>query len=55
MEIFSSDDLRPYRDAIITKKLASMAFYRFGLDWEGFVNEVEINFSEAVKSIAGHK
>ncbi|MFV0436083.1 MAG: NAD-glutamate dehydrogenase domain-containing protein [Desulfopila sp.] len=33
--------LKPYRDAILTKKLASMAFYRFGGDWEAYLSEVK--------------
>ena len=33
--------LRAYRNAIITKKLASMAFYNFGLDWDAFIASFE--------------
>ena len=34
-------ELSVYRDAIITKKLASMAFYRYGLQWQSYLEEVE--------------
>ncbi|NLZ18205.1 MAG: NADP-specific glutamate dehydrogenase GdhA [Desulfobulbaceae bacterium] len=33
--------LAAYRDAIITKKIASMAFYRYGLEWDDFLQEAE--------------
>ncbi len=52
MDLLNSDALQAYRNAIITKKLSSMAFYRFGLSWEAFVAEIKTNFSEGVKSIA---
>ncbi len=41
MSILNSEQMQPYRDAILGKKLASMAFYAFGENWEGFVGEVE--------------
>lgn len=47
----NSSDLQAYRNAILTKKLASMAFYRFALEWEPFLEKVEKNFTSAVKSI----
>jgi len=36
-DILGSPELQPYRNTIVTKKLASMAFYRFGADWQGFL------------------
>ena len=51
MEKFNVPELQPYRDAIITKKLSSMAFYRYGLDWEAFLQRVETGFAEAVKAV----
>lgn len=44
MAIFDSPELQPYRNAIVTKKLASMAFYRFGQTWEKYLKELEKNF-----------
>ena len=40
MAILNAEQLQPYRNAIITKKLASMAFYRFGEQWEEYLKEV---------------
>ncbi len=34
MALLNEEKLQPYRDAIITKKMASMAFYRFGETWQ---------------------
>ncbi|MCP4118689.1 MAG: NADP-specific glutamate dehydrogenase GdhA [Desulfobacteraceae bacterium] len=51
MAIFNSDDMQVYRDAIITKKLASMAFYRFGLEWDRFLDSVKTDFSAALNTI----
>ena len=48
----NSGELQPYRDAIVTKKLSSMAFYRFGSDWNVFLGKVEANFTDGIKTIA---
>jgi glutamate dehydrogenase len=40
MAILNGKQLQPYRNAIISKKLASMAFYRFGERWEEYLEEV---------------
>jgi glutamate dehydrogenase len=48
MGILNSEEIRAYRNAIITKKLASMAFYKFGLDWDGFIEKAEKDFASAV-------
>ena len=34
-------DLRSYRDAIVTKKLAAMALYQHAADWDDFVQRLE--------------
>jgi glutamate dehydrogenase len=47
----NSSELQPYRNAIITKKLSSMAFYRFGADWNAFLQRVDANFTEGIKTI----
>jgi len=54
MALLNSDPMQEYRDAIITKKLASMAFYRFGLEWDSFLDRVQVDFSAAVNSLLDH-
>ncbi len=44
MAIFSTPELQAYRVSIVTKKLASMAFYRFGQNWESYLKELRKNF-----------
>lgn len=44
MALFGSPELQPYRDAIVTKKLASMAFYRFGQNWGKYLKELKKDF-----------
>ena len=51
MNTLNSEALQPYRDAIITKKLSAMAFYRFGGDWNTFLKKVEANFTDGIKTI----
>jgi hypothetical protein len=38
--------------APVTKKQSSMAFYRFGADWNAFFAKVEANFADGIRSIA---
>ena len=45
MEILNGPELLAYRNAIVSKKLASLAFYRFGQNWEKFAKELEKDFS----------
>lgn len=42
--ILNSTELQTYRDAIVSKKIASMAFYRFGQEWENYLSRVEQDF-----------
>ena len=44
MAIFNSPELQAYRDAIVAKKLASMAFYRFGNNWENYLKKLNNDF-----------
>ncbi len=46
-----SSDTQAYRNAILTKKLAAMAFYKYATDWDTFQKKVEKDFDGAVKSI----
>jgi glutamate dehydrogenase len=47
----NSPELLTYRDAILTKKLASMAFYAHGDSWEEFLAEMEDDFTMAIDKI----
>ncbi len=47
----NNPDLQPYRNAILTKKLAAMAFYHFALDWDSFLAKVQEDPGAAVQSI----
>jgi glutamate dehydrogenase len=51
MEILASAELVAYRDAIITKKLASLALYGFGDKWESFLADVEKDMVSALKKV----
>jgi len=51
MAILNTEQLQPYRNAIITKKLASMAFYRFGGQWEQYLQEIETEMLPALQKI----
>ena len=46
-----TQELTAYRDAILTKKLASMAFYAFGDRWTEFLAGIEADFAAAVGRI----
>ncbi|MBF0232192.1 MAG: NAD-glutamate dehydrogenase [Desulfamplus sp.] len=51
MKTLNSEELMAYRNAIITKKLSSMAFYKYGLEWETFMKKVNKDFAGAVAKI----
>jgi glutamate dehydrogenase len=51
-DILNTDAMQEYRDAIITKKLAAMAFYRFGLEWKNFMAKLEKDFTGTVADLA---
>ena len=40
-KILDTELLKPYRDSIITKKLASTAYYRFGTEWHEFLADLD--------------
>lgn len=44
MNILNSDELKIYRDAIVGKKIASMAYYRFGLEWQSYREMLDTDF-----------
>lgn len=51
METLDAEDLVVYRNAIITKRLSSMAFYKFGFSWETFLGKIDTDFSSAIADI----
>ncbi len=51
MAIFATVQLQPYRNAIVTKKLASMAFYRFGEQWSDYLAELETDLLPGLRKI----
>jgi glutamate dehydrogenase len=51
MRTLNQPDLRPYRNAILTKKLSSMAFYLFGDEWDAFLQQVNAGFIDGVRTI----
>jgi glutamate dehydrogenase len=51
-DTLNTDAMQEYRDAIITKKLASTAFYRFGLEWEEFGTALKKDFTDTVVDLA---
>ena len=44
IKTLNSKELQAYRNAIITKKLASMAFYLNGITWKKFLQELKKDF-----------
>jgi len=49
--IMNAEKLRAYRNAIITKKLASTAFYRHGSEWDNYVASTRNAFVPAMKAL----
>jgi len=50
--IFSEPGLAAYRDAILTKKLASMALYRHAADWPQFLKRLEGGLLDVMAEVA---
>ncbi len=44
-------ELQTYRNTILTKKTASMAYYKFGTEWDKFVTKFDRNMVTALKSV----
>lgn len=51
LDILNSEKLKAYRNAIITKKLAAIAFYKNGLDWEAYMDAAAADFSGTVRAL----
>lgn len=48
LRVFSLEELQTYRNTILTKKIASVAYYRFGIDWQEYLKEVNDSFPGAL-------
>lgn len=53
IKTLNSEQLQPYRDAIISKKLAAMAFYKYGLEWNNLLKLIEKDLKIALNKIVG--
>ena len=51
LKILNSEKLRAYRNAIITKKLAAIAFYKNGLTWEAYMDGAAADFFGTAKAL----
>lgn len=51
VEILASDELISYRNAIITKKLASLSFYKFAVEWDSFLEDIEKGMLTALAKV----
>ena len=51
LQTLNSDELQPYRNAIITKKLASTAYYKYYFEWNNFLNTLDNSFTNEINKI----
>ncbi|MBU0971766.1 MAG: NAD-glutamate dehydrogenase [Proteobacteria bacterium] len=51
LRILNSEKLSAYRNAIITKKLSAVAFYRNGLEWDAYVAAAKSDFLGTVNGL----
>ncbi len=51
LRIMNAEKLIAYRNAIITKKMASLAFYEHGADWDKYAAKAEKDFMKSMKKI----
>lgn len=51
MELLNSSELQSYRDAILSKKISSLAFYKYGLEWEAFISQVTKDFTGSLARV----
>ena len=50
-KILGQQELVAYRNAILTKKLASIAYYRYGEKWDTFLKKVDTNLPKALDTV----
>jgi glutamate dehydrogenase len=51
MNILNSERLTAYRNAILSKKLSSIAFYQHGLEWDAYVAGAQSQFIETAAAL----
>ncbi|MCG8687401.1 MAG: NAD-glutamate dehydrogenase [Desulfobacterales bacterium] len=51
LKIMNAEKLSAYRDAIITKKMASLAFYEHGTDWDAYAQKAASDFTGAMSAL----
>lgn len=51
LKIMNAEKLIAYRNAIITKKMASLAFYEHGTDWDAYAAAAQKDFMGAMKKL----
>ena len=51
LRTFNTTELKPYRDAILTKKLAAMALYRHAARWEEWQRELQTDVVAACREL----
>ena len=49
--ILNEDAMQEYRDALVSKKLASLAFYKHGLEWDDFLTRLDQDFTKTLASL----
>jgi glutamate dehydrogenase len=52
LRTFETPELRPYRDAMITKKLAALAIYRHAQEWEAYAKRLDADLLGTVAETA---
>lgn len=51
LQVLNAEKLKSYRNAIIAKKIASMAFYRHGTNWDAYIQKATDNFTGAMADL----
>ncbi len=51
VNLMNSEELSAYRNAIITKKLSAIAFYKNGLNWDAYVETAKLDFTGTVTAL----
>lgn len=51
LSILNSVEIQPYRNAILTKKLAAMAFYKHFHKWQAFLEELDQDVVKSLESV----
>jgi glutamate dehydrogenase len=49
--ILGQTELIPYRNAILTKKIAAIAYYKYGEKWDAFLKKIETNLPKTLESV----